>query len=337
MRYPASDDQPKRATVVSEAAAGPGPADTRGLAAGLAGPLREACDNRLSEITWFKADWQRGGAATGTARFRLDNNDEVPVVVKLPVVQREWLWTSRLQRDHEDAVVPKLYAAGETLGGYDLAWIVIEHFPHGPLGLHWDDKHIERMADAAARFYAAASSFEVDEPPKTEEWDELIHEAQQSVKINTIANTPRWKSAMKTLRGRLTDLVSEWRSRPVNDWLHGDLHLANAMSRDSLDAGVVYLIDLAEVHAGHWVEDAVFLERQLWARPERLRAVKPVKAIAESRRGRGLPVDDGYQRLAMIRRALLAATAPRFLKTEGHPKHLEACLDWLERALLELK
>ena len=323
--------------VVSPSASGPVPADTRGLASSLAEPLRQACDNRLSEITWFKADWQRGGAATGTARFQLETGGDVPVVVKLPVVQRERLWTSRLQRDHEHAVVPKLYAAGETLGGYDLAWIVIEHFPHGPLGLHWDEKHIERIADAAARFYAAASSFPIDEPPKTEAWPELIREAQHNVRINTIANTPRWKSAMKTLRATATDLVSEWNARSVCDWLHGDLHLVNAMSRDSFDASDVYLIDLAEVHAGHWVEDAIYLERQLWARPQRLRAVKPVKAIADARRARGLSVDDDYQRLALIRRVLLAATAPRYLKTEGHPKHLEACLDWLERALVELK
>ena len=139
------------------------------------------------------------------------------------------------------------------------------------------------------------------------------------------------------MRGQRTDVVSEGRERPVGDWIHGDLHLANAMSRDSLEAGVVYLIDMAEVRAGHWVEDAIYLERQLWARPQRLRAVKPVKAIADARRRRRLTVEDGYPRLAMIRRALLAATAPRFLKTEGHPKHLEACLDWLERAVVELK
>ena len=71
------------------------------------------------------------------------------------------------------------------------------------------------MADAAARFYAAASSFPIDEPPKTEAWDELIHEAQQNIKINTIANSPRWKSAMKLLRAKVTGLVSEWDGRAV--------------------------------------------------------------------------------------------------------------------------
>jgi hypothetical protein len=107
------------------------------------------------------------------------------------------------------------------------------------------------------------------------------------------------------------------------------------MSRGGINHGLVCLIDMAEVHAGHWVEDAVYLERQLWARPERLKVHKPVKEIAAARKRLGLPVDAEYPRLAMIRRALLAATAPRFLKS--HPAYLDACLGWLEIALAELK
>ena len=42
-------------------------------------------------------------------------------------------------------------------------------------------------------------------------------------------------------------------------------------------------------------------------------------------------------RLAMIRRGLLAATAPKFIRSEGHPRHLEACLKWLEAANVDLK
>jgi hypothetical protein len=38
----------------------------------------------------------------------------------------------------------------------------------------------------------------------------------------------------------------------------------------------------------------------------------------------------------MIRRALLAGTAPKFMRSEGHPRHLQACLNWLETALAEL-
>jgi aminoglycoside phosphotransferase (APT) family kinase protein len=132
-------------------------------------------------------------------------------------------------------------------------------------------------------------------------------------------------------------IVEGWEARDAAQWVHGDLHLANAMSRESMESGPVCLIDLAEVRAGHWVEDAVYLERQLWARPERIKRHGPVKAIAAARRRRALPVDDDYPRLAAIRRALLAATAPSFLRSEGDPRYLEACLDRLTHALDELK
>lgn len=312
--------------------------DHRSLATTLAPVLVEACDNRLEDLVWFKADWQAGGAATGTAVHRLVDGKRVPAVVKLPVVQRELVWMRRLQDDRaEDLVVPRLYASGETLGGYDLAWVVIERFEYGPLGLHWHDEHIPRIAEAAARFYAATSAIPIDQAPTPEPWDSLLREAQHSVKINNVADRQRWTAALKTLRRRQDALAAQWEARPTTDWLHGDLHLANAMSRTSMESGPVCLIDLAEIRAGHWVEDAIYLERQLWARPQRLRAHKPLKAIAAARKKLGLPVAQDDARLAMIRRVLLAATAPRFLRSEGHPRYLAACLEQLERALSELK
>jgi hypothetical protein len=320
-----------------------GATDMRSFAATLAPLVSDACDGSLGPITWFKADWQRGGAATGTAEFRIDGDDVGrPVVLKLPVGRRELFWVRALQGEPVDdpdaAVIPHLFASGEMLGGYDLAWIVIEEFEHGPLGLHWHDEHIVRIAAAAAKFQALASAVPVNEPPRREDWDELVPESIESVRRNALPDQARWKELLKKrLRPRLDELVSEWRARPVDGWVHGDLHLANAMSRAGLKAGPVSLIDFAEVHPGHWIEDAVYLERQLWARPERVKACRPVKAIADARRALDLPVEAAYSRLAMIRRALLAATAPRFLKSEGHPRHLAACLDWLERALHELK
>ena len=55
------------------------------------------------------------------------------------------------------------------------------------------------------------------------------------------------------------------------------------------------------------------------------------------RRNWQLPVEEDYPRLAMIRRALLAGTALRFLQSEGDPRYLDACLGWLERAVIDLK
>ena len=312
------------------------PGDSRRLGAGLGPVLGETCQGQLGEITWFKADWQRGGAATGTASFTLDDGTEAAVVVKLPVVPRELLWLQRLQSDNGTQVVPRLYAGGPTLGDYDLAWIVIERLPHGPLGAHWHPDHTKRIAEAAAEFHAECARFPVDGRKRVEPWAELLKEAQESVRINRLEHESRWREALKSLRHKLGGILERWDSRPL-EWLHGDLHVANAMSRVGMEKGPVCLIDLAEVHVGHWVEDAIYLERQLWARPERLKAHKPVRAMAAARRARGLAADKSDAELATIRRALLAATAPRFLKTEGDPRHLEACLGQLETALPNLR
>jgi hypothetical protein len=319
--------------------AGSPQADPRSLAASLAPVLAEACQGKLSTITWYRADWQRGGAATGTAEFQLDDGTAAAVMVKLPVVPRELMWVSRLQEDEDERgpVVPRLYASGDTLSGYDLAWMVIERVAHGPLGTHWHDDHTMRIAEAAARFYAGAARFPVDQLARQEPWEQLVDEARQSLQVNDVPRRNEWKAAVKKLRGRLGPIVAQWEARDTNQWLHGDLHLANAMSRDSMESGPVCLIDFGEVRSGHWVEDAIYLERQLWARPQRLKARKPAREIAAARRSRGLAVEEDYPRLAMIRRALMAATAPKFLKSEGDPRHLDACLDWLERALAELK
>ena len=105
---------------------------------------------------------------------------------------------------------------------------------------------------------------------------------------------------------------------------------------DDLDSPVA-LIDLAEVHAGHWIEDAVYLERQLWGHKTRLKLTKPVHAMAAARKLHGLRVDDEYSKLADLRRMLLAATAPAFMQSEGDPRYLAACLEQFQGATDRLK
>lgn len=316
--------------------------DSRSLASALAPVLCEACDNRLNDISWFKADWQIGGAATATATYRLDNGTNAPVIIKLPVVQRELTWMKRMQpangSDETEPVIPRLYQCGLELGGYDLAWLIIEKFEHGPLGLKWHDDHMSRVSEAATRFHAAAEQFGTGgQKPRIENWPKLVEESRESVRINELPEQQRWNTLLKTLAGKLDGIVSEWEARPITHCVHGDLHIANAMSRHSMTEGPVTLIDLAEVHPGHWVEDAVYLERQFWSRPERIVSkTNPVKLMAKCRKRMKLHVDEKDARLAMIKRVLLAGTAPHFLKNEGHPHYLEACLNWLERGLNEL-
>lgn len=313
-----------------------GGADARTLAASLAPLIIESCEGRLSEIRWFKADWQRGGAATAIASYTDDDGERQAVVVKLPIGERELTWTRRLQRPGRDGVIARLFASGDVLGGYDLAWIVIERFEYGPLGKQWHEGHIPRICEAAARFYESASAFPIDHCPLGEDWSRHLKDASRTVKLNKLEHHQRWNKAIKALRSKLDTLTAAWDSRDTNQWVHGDLHLANAMCRADGDEAPVSLIDLSEVRAGHWIEDAVYLERQLWAAPRRLRPHSPVRTLAKARKALGLPVESDYPRLAMIRRALLAATAPRFIRSEGHPRYLEACLERLERSLNDL-
>ncbi len=316
--------------------------DAHQLAASLAPVLVDACANRLSDIRWFRTDWQRGGAATAIASYADDEAGPTDVVLKFPIVERELRWIRRLDdacRANEDPspIGPRLIASGDELGGHDIAWIVIEHLPCGPLGGHWDDTIIPRVADAAARFHACAATHPIDRVPLHEPWDDYLPGAMKSVKANQLDHRQRWTNALKTLGQHADALIEEWRTRPMDDWVHGDLHFANAMTRSPDPDAPVVLIDFAEVRAGSWIEDAIYLERQLWARPERMKPKKPLRALADARKALGLEVGESYPRLAMIRRALYAASAPYFIKSEGSPRHLEACLNRLEQSLAGLK
>ena len=303
----------------------------KSLANSLEPVLKIQTENRLGEIHWFRTDWQRGGAATGFSTWQNGNQDPSKVVVKFPIVEKELRWTRRLQDD--DGVVPALLAGNEELGGYDLAWMIIERFPVGPLGKHWEDSNIDRIADAAARFTKSATPYPIDQDGRLENWSKLFSMAKQSVRENHIEHQPKWKKSHSLIVKKLSYLQELWRSRPISEWLHGDLHLANAMCRsDSPDADVS-LIDLAEVHAGHWVEDAVYLERQLWGHKTRLKATKPVHAMAAARKRHGLAVEENYSDLVDVRRLMLAGTAPAFMQSEGAPRYLASCLLQLENAI----
>lgn len=301
------------------------------LASSLEPVLREQTNNQLSDIHWFRTDWQRSGATTGFATWNSEDANDVPVVVKLPINKNELRWTRRMQ--NANGVAPTLFASDEKLNGYDLAWLIIERFPVGPLGAHWDDSNIERISESAALFSKFASEFPVDQKGRRENWKDLLEIAKKSIRENNLENKSRWKKAQSQLSKRLTGLLELWRGRRINQWLHGDVHLANAMCRTAEPNAPVSLIDLAEVHAGHWIEDAVYLERQLWGHKSRLKASRPVHAMAAARKKFGMQVDDNYHQLVEIRRLLLAATAPAFMQSEGDPRYLASCLSQFETAL----
>ncbi len=250
--------------------------------------LQLVCEGRLSEVGWFRTDWQRGGAVTGYATYRDDGGVDRPVVVKMPVPPCELQWMSALQ-DAPD-VVPTLFAGGEMLGGYDMAWLVMERLPFGPLGSAWDGQEFELLIGAIGRFYQAASRFPINTERYHRDWDGIFNQARRSVRDHALPEPQRWSKALKKAHRKYRDWVAIWNDRPLEYWCHGDLHLGNAMTRSEPPGGPAVLFDLAKVCVSHWVQDGVYLEHLYWGRPGDLDGHKLCKELAHHRKKLGLAV-----------------------------------------------
>lgn len=320
----AADVEAKGASPSQELPAQAGP-----LGAALEPILQRACEGRLSRVTWFRTDWQRGGAATGYATFADNGDAPQPAVVKLPVPPRERQWLVRLQQAED--VAPRVYAHGESLNGYDLAWVVMERLPHGPLTVAWQGVEFDLVVDAIGRFYAAAASVPLTGEPPRRNWQGLYERARQRVASRAVPEAQRWKNALKKANRSLDGWIDTWESRPINGWCHGDLHLANAMTRTAAPEGPAVLLDFAEVEPGHWLEDAIYFEHLYWGAKDRLAGRKLTKAIARRRRDLGLEVESDWADLAQVKRSLLATITPALLDAKGDACHVHAALEVLER------
>jgi len=308
--------------------------DSHALAAALGPALRDACNGRLGEISWFRAAWQHGGAATGFAPFRLDDGRTIETLVKLPVGSLEHRWTCALgcldatatADAHAALPTPRVLASGHEVGGHDLAWVVVEKLHGHPLsqGMNADD--VMAMLHTACDFHEAATKCtpKVD-PPRVIDWEASIERSRVKARDGALAEGQKWNEAIKHVQRALPRLLAKWSHRACAWWCHGDLHPGNALRRG--EHGRVVLIDLALVHPGHWTEDAVYLERQYWGHAEALHGVKPVSTLARIRRERGLPVEDMYMDVANIRRILMASLVPLFVEREGNAKYMHAALE----------
>lgn len=313
--------------------------DQHDLGPRLETSLLHACAGRLADIHWFRSDWQIGGAATAYAKFQVDQGPPRDVVVKFPIGPREHHVLTVL--GDTDAPTPRIVAHGEDLGGQPVLWVVMERLPGTPLAAHRHAEVFPHLADAAAHFYKAGEGRLALDPPQDHDWQRLLERSREALRDNpSIPHASRWSEAVKHTARALPRLLTIWNGRAMNSCCHGDLHPGNCMERptDSPWGGAGHILfDFAQAHSGHWVEDAVYMERLYWARPKVLNGMKPVSMLAQARRALGLDTGDDYATLADTRRALMASTAPAFLDTEGHPAYMSAALEILERSLAQLK
>ncbi|MEX0876391.1 MAG: phosphotransferase [Phycisphaerales bacterium] len=322
------------------------------LASALDPQLHQACRGHLGKISWFKADWQHGGAGTGFSTWRVNGSDgkgrDIPCVVKLPIGYTEYFWTKRLGLVHTadwdeprslTLPTPRVLAAGFELEGYDLAWIVMERFANPPIALELSKSSLWEMFEAAAEFHAGAILERPIEPERVrppQDWAALLETGLSALQENKVEDSQRWINALERIGGCLDDLGRRWNEREIDTWCHHDLHPHNAMRRmtdDPKTHGHCALIDLAMVAPGSWIEDALYMERLFWGREDQLCGIDPLATLASTRAAIGLPADEEAMALADVRRVLMAASAPAFLRTEGDPVYLKAALGVLERLL----
>jgi aminoglycoside phosphotransferase (APT) family kinase protein len=178
----------------------------------------------------------------------------------------------------------------------------------------------------------------VKRQPEHPDWEAQIERARRIARESALPEAHHWKESVRKVQRALPHLTALWASRPIDTWCHGDLHPGNAMHRagrhhHATGRDPCVLIDLALVHSGHWIEDAVYLERQFWAKPEGLFGVHTVTLMARCRRELGLKTEGDYGMVANLRRVLMAACAPAHLAAEGNPKYLHAALETIDRVL----
>ncbi|MEM0983343.1 MAG: phosphotransferase [Planctomycetota bacterium] len=316
-------------------------AEAESLGCNLGPSVQKECEGRIGEIEWFKAPWQRSGAATGRTLWN-ENGETVRAVVKVPVGYREWFWTTQINRHSEEAgehcPVPRVLAGGTELNGYDVAWLVVERIKGKPSPGRMSEAQVGLMLDAAARFHAIAAHVKpISEGPAPvhRDWSKLLASARRAAEDNPIPEQHRWLRGIDRVIADLDRFETAWEARPIDTWCHGDLHPGNVIClgktpgkpRDCM------LLDLALVHAGHWLEDALYVERLYWGREHLLDGVDPVEHLVQARLGHGLATSGDVAEIAAARRVLMAVTSPAALARFGDPVYLEAALDRLERGL----
>lgn len=170
------------------------------------------------------------------------------------------------------------------------------------------------------------------EPAGEPDWRAILDRARTRAIDNELDRLDDWLAAIDAVDRLLPALLDRWHARPMDTWCHGDLHPGNVMIRDecvgpdgvSGDPRSGVLIDFSLVHAGHWVEDALYLERMYWGHEGALGGVEPVRCLAEHRLLLGLHADETDERLADVRRLLMGVTSPAFLRHENDPVYLAA-------------
>ncbi len=173
------------------------------------------------------------------------------VIIKVGTSARENFWCEELHCLCQD-LVPRVYAAGSSLGEIDVHWLASEAIPYGPLGNSWNGREFELMLDAGARFYQYAGL--IDDP---------------TLDVTTRDEVSGWLEG--GIRQRCPGLVDGLLSRLDDHWqfilakcgfetCFEDFHLCNGLMRDPPPEGERAV--LIDIHPNRrpWILDPAYLQ-----------------------------------------------------------------------------
>jgi aminoglycoside phosphotransferase (APT) family kinase protein len=191
------------------------------------------------------------------------------------------------------------------------------------------------MSRVLAFHTSAAACKPVAGKAKSPDWAMLLERGRHLTVEHALPEFHEWHDIIRRVQRNLPWLKARWEQRTIDTWCHGDVHPGNVLRRvmpgGSLahaGSGPCVLIDLALVHVGHWMEDALYLERQYWGHEDWIGHAKPLTILARLRREAGLPTESAYAELANVRRVLMASCAPAMIGTEGgNQKYLHSALE----------
>jgi hypothetical protein len=218
-----------------------------------------------------------------------------PALLKVNVPRDQLWWTHSLAQAYPD-LLPRVFAAGERVGGESLGWVLWEQVRNG---LHpgWAGREFDMILEAGVRFQVASRT--------------LVAGAQAAGVLNQLRVEDLAERLEQGVRRAAPGPAERVLRRVVEDWAwvndiceaevcHGDLHMANALCRDDPPGGEALLIDHHPTRMP-WACEAAKPEI-LCAEPTRMgcRSLVARQAAIRARLGLSVPNQAALERLQAI-------------------------------------
>jgi hypothetical protein len=188
----------------------------------------------VSEVAPDPQPWGQSGLHFSARRI----GSGEPVLLKVNVPSDQLWWTRNLAHAYPD-LLPRVFAAGERIGAERLGWIIWERIQSG---LHpgWQGREFDMLLEAGVRFQVAsrtlADSAQTAGVLHELRVDDLAERLEQGVRRGAPGPAERVLDRVFEHWAWVKDVCE-------TEVCHGDLHMANALCRDTPPNGIALLID----------------------------------------------------------------------------------------------